>query len=401
MRLHSASLSADDHRIANGLRVLLVEDDDEDAFLVREHLGDVAPETDLVHVHTLHEALALAPEADCCLVDLGLPDATGLEAVERLGAGAPRSALVVLTGLHDTRRGLDAVAAGAQDYLVKGDVDGDAMWRAVRYAVERRRSEQTQRELTIANQLAAENRRLERGLLPRPVTSHPAVVLGSSYRAGRERALLGGDFFDAVEDDDGTLHLVIGDVSGHGPDEAALGVALRITWRALVLAGVRGDPLMDGLEEILRLERHDEDLFATLCSVCLQPTDRTAVIQLAGHPGPVLLCEDVPPRRLDAPAGLPLGVLQGTRRESAHVDLPERWGLVLHTDGLIEGVVGDDGERLGDDRLHAALLAELERRPDWLRDPQGLADALIRAVDEQITTELLDDTAVLIAGWTG
>lgn len=391
-------MSDDDHRIAPGLRVLLVEDDDADAFLVAEQLAEIAPEAQVLHVHTLHEALALAPDVDCCLVDLGLPDATGLDAVQRLGAGAPRAALVVLTGLHDAQRGLEALGAGAQDYLVKGEVDPDALWRAVRYAIERRRSEQTQRELHFANQLAAENRRLERGLLPRPVTAHPSVALGSSYRPGRERALLGGDFFDAVEQD-GTLHLVIGDVSGHGADEAALGVALRIAWRALVLAGVRGDELLDALEEILELERHDEDIFATLCSICVQPEDRTGTLQLAGHPPPFLI-SDGEARSLDAPAGLPLGVLPGAKRSRVDLELPASWCLVLFTDGLIEGVT-TDGDRLGGTRLETIVRDALAAEPGCLTAPQRLADAVLRAVDAQTTTDLLDDTAVLVAAWTG
>ena len=94
-----------------------------------------------------------------------------------------------------------------------------------------------QAQLGAANLTAEENARLERGLLPRPLVADPAVAVDIGYRPGRERALLGGDFYDVVEAADGTLHAVIGDVCGHDPDAAALGVCLRIAWRTLVLGG--------------------------------------------------------------------------------------------------------------------------------------------------------------------
>src|SRR4051794_30054678 len=134
--------------------------------------------------------------------------------------------MLVLTGLSDTARGLEAVAAGAQDYLVKGRVDGELLARSIRYAVERRRAELVQDELRTARHTAEESARLERGLLPRPIVSDSRVRVATGSRPGRARALLGGDFFDVVQTPDGTLHAVIGDVCGHDPDAAALGVCL-------------------------------------------------------------------------------------------------------------------------------------------------------------------------------
>jgi serine phosphatase RsbU (regulator of sigma subunit) len=80
---------------------------------------------------------------------------------------------------------------------------------------------------------------LERGLVPHPIVEDPSILIASSYLPGRRRSLLGGDFYDAVETPDGSLHLLVGDVAGHGPDEAALGAGLRIAWRALTLSGGR------------------------------------------------------------------------------------------------------------------------------------------------------------------
>ena len=217
--------------------ILLVEDDEGDAFLVEDGLSDAAPEMSVRRALTLAQAREQVRDGVACvLLDLGLPDTEGLEGVRALRELAPDVAVVVLTGQDDQELGIQALSKGAQDYLVKGQVDPEVLARALRYAIERRRAERTEQELLEARLQASENTRLERGLLPTALIRDPLLRLTSDYRPGRQRALLGGDFYDAVELPDGTLHMVIGDVCGHGADEAALGASLRIAWRALTLA---------------------------------------------------------------------------------------------------------------------------------------------------------------------
>src|SRR6185312_9894386 len=145
--------------------------------------------------------------------------------------------LIVLTGLADEAAGVRAVQAGAQDYLIKGHVDGNQLVRSIRYSIGRRQADETERQLLLADMQAREVARLERGLAPEPLLEGSSVWVASRYRAGRSRALLGGDFVDLVQPRDGSVHIVVGDVCVHGPDEAAIGVSLRAAWRALVLAG--------------------------------------------------------------------------------------------------------------------------------------------------------------------
>ena len=78
---------------------------------------------------------------DLILLDLGLPDSQGLGTFLQVHAKAPDVAIVVLTGLNGAEQALEAVRAGAQDYLVKGEVEGDLLARAIRYAFERKQSE--------------------------------------------------------------------------------------------------------------------------------------------------------------------------------------------------------------------------------------------------------------------
>lgn len=382
------------------LRLLLVEDDDGDAFLVTELLHDAGTEVDVTRARTVAEArahLARGPEPDCILLDLGLPDAAGLDALTAIRAASRTIALVVLTGDVDRARGLAAVAAGAQDYLVKSQVDEDRLDRSIRYAVERCHAEIAARSLRDAERAAVENRRLERGLLPTLLVAHPRLAVGARYLPGRRRALLGGDFYDAVQSADGVVHALLGDVSGHGPDEAALGVCLRIAWRTLQLAGAEPDHTLAVLEEVLVHERHDEDAFATLCMVQLDPARATLELRLAGHPAPILVdATDEARVIVGARRRPPIGVAWGERAPMVHVDLDPGDAVVLYSDGLTEGRAAGGRERLGDDALRAVTSAQARAHPGWRADPVTLIDATIAAVQEANGRPLSDDAAMLV-----
>jgi DNA-binding response OmpR family regulator len=121
--------------------ILLVEDNPGDARLLQEMLRDSGGhETKLTRVQRMSAAEAyLAEQAvDLILLDLGLPDSQGLDAVRRAHAAAPAIPLVVLTGLDDELLATHALQEGAQDYLIKGQIDTRGLMRALRYAVERK-----------------------------------------------------------------------------------------------------------------------------------------------------------------------------------------------------------------------------------------------------------------------
>ena len=382
---------------ADTVRVLLVEDDDGDAFLVSELLEEAVTPIELLRARTLAEAEDTVGRVDCVLLDLGLPDATGLDGLRRLDKLSRGVALLVLTGLADEYRGVEAVAAGAQDYLVKGQVDGRLLSRAIRYAVGRSRLEATERALHEQQLHAEENTRLERGLLPVPLIAGANVVFAARYQAGGRRLLLGGDFYDAIQDGSGALHVLIGDVSGHGPDEAALGVRLRIAWRALVLAGRPAEEILGTLQQVLVAERHREHSFATVCLLTVAADRRHVRLYLVGHPAPVLVAGDFV-RLQEARVIPPLGVIPRTDWPSTEVALPHDWALLLHTDGLIDGRVGRGVERLGGEGLAELVAEQLRGQPDWRERPQLFVDSLIDRVEALNGGDLVDDVAVLLVG---
>jgi DNA-binding NarL/FixJ family response regulator len=128
------------------ITVLLIEDDPDDAFLIQEMLSEAKGVSfEIEHEERLDEGLARLAKGglDAVLVDLGLPDSLGMETFLRVQAHAPEVPVLVLTGLDDEAVGLRAVRRGAQDYLVKGNVNSEVLSSAVLYAVQRKRLEET------------------------------------------------------------------------------------------------------------------------------------------------------------------------------------------------------------------------------------------------------------------
>jgi serine phosphatase RsbU (regulator of sigma subunit) len=388
---------SDSSQLAPGqrLRVLLIEDDDGDALLVEEMLAETSVRVDLRRTATLAQALSGPIDADCVLLDLHLPDAFGLEALTRLLEHAPDTAVVVLTGQRDGQTGVAAVASGAQDYLVKDQVDGQLLVKALRYASERQRAEAVEQKLLEQEFLARENSRLERGLLPTPLIHDPTLRLEARYRPGRYGSLLGGDFYDAVELPDGRLHAVIGDVSGHGADEAALGVALRIAWRSLVLAGLPKPEVMSTVQRLLVHERI-KFTFVTVCMVTIAPDRRSLRMRLAGHPPPLLITGNEVKLLPDTNLGLPLGVRPDATWEPIDVALEPGWSLLLTTDGVFEGRVPGGEDRLGLDNMSGLLLRILNEHPDWRHDQGLVLDRLIAEVEELNQGPMDDDIAMAL-----
>ncbi|MBA3678073.1 MAG: response regulator [Sphingosinicella sp.] len=130
--------------------LLVVEDNPGDARLLREVFNeDGARSTVMALVGSMEaaEKHLAAHNVDIILLDLGLPDAHGLEAVRRAHAAAPAMPIVVLSGLDDERVAVEALQDGAQDYLIKGQIDSRSLLRALRYAIERKRLEEVARAL--------------------------------------------------------------------------------------------------------------------------------------------------------------------------------------------------------------------------------------------------------------
>src|SRR5712691_1830171 len=227
--------------------VLLVEDSPGDARLLREMLYEVGTARyHITHVDRLSHALQLLTQIDfdAVLLDLGLPDAQGLDAVTPISNAAPEIPIVVLSGLEDERLAIQAVQLGAQDYLVKGLGNGNIIARSIRYSIERKRSEEYINH--VANHDSLTNLPTRRLLVDR--------LTQAVARARRHRQLLAVLFVDLDHFKN------INDTLGHTVGDLLLqGVADRLTActrRSDTVARLGGDEFVVILPDI----SHTEDV---------------------------------------------------------------------------------------------------------------------------------------------
>jgi two-component system, cell cycle sensor histidine kinase and response regulator CckA len=143
---------------SKSVSALLVEDNPGDRRLIREMLAETtASSFEVQHADRLQAAIdyLVQSKVDVVLLDLGLPDSQGLATLRRIYAQVPDLPIVVLTGLNDEVIGVQAVNEGAQDYLIKGQVDTHLLRRTVSYAIERKQAEQRERRLQLQLNLSS------------------------------------------------------------------------------------------------------------------------------------------------------------------------------------------------------------------------------------------------------
>lgn len=156
--------------------VLLIDDDAAERALFRQRLKDVESDSfDFREAETLSDSLGLIQNepVDLAILDLNLPDTEGLATLESLYAAAPSVPIIVLTGLDDADLGLKAIQVGAQDFLVKGDLNPELVRRSVRYALERHKILMRLEAVEYEAQQARERGSLERLAAP-PLASTSA-----------------------------------------------------------------------------------------------------------------------------------------------------------------------------------------------------------------------------------
>jgi PAS domain S-box-containing protein len=235
---------------------------------------------------------------------------------------------------------------------------------------------------------------LQRSLLPRWLPPTAALEAASRYLPAA-RSGVGGDWFDIIPLSGMRVALVVGDVVGHGIQASATMGRLRTAVRTLADIDLTPEELLTHLDDlVVRLsEESGGDGTGEVGATCLyavyDPVSRQCSLARAGHPQPVLIPPDGPPRRLELPSGPPLGV-GGLPFESAELELREGSVLAFYTDGLVKSRDrgADDGQVL----LREALAA-----------PAGSLDAACDRVLHALlpTGGAADDVALLLARTRG
>lgn len=151
------------------ITVLLLEDNKGDILLLKEMLSESRQQNfKVVCAERLNVGIKLLDKEsiDVILLDLGLPDSEGIKTFNRISRVATDIAIIVMTGLNDEAMAMDALRKGAQDYLVKGQVDSQLLVRALRYAIERKRLEMDREKLITELKAALAKIKTLRGLIP-------------------------------------------------------------------------------------------------------------------------------------------------------------------------------------------------------------------------------------------
>jgi PAS domain S-box-containing protein len=236
---------------------------------------------------------------------------------------------------------------------------------------------------------------LQRSLLPRTLPRTAALEAASRYLPAA-RAGVGGDWFDVIPLSGMRVAMVVGDVVGHGIQASATMGRLRTALRTLADMDLAPDELLTHLDDlVIRLSAESGsagmtgDVGATCLYAVYDPITRRCTLARAGHPPPVLLPPDGPPRQIDVPPGPPLG-LGGLPFESTELTLAEGTVLALYTDGLIESRDRDIDEG------HQLLCHALARSSGSLDDTCG--DILLSLLPPAGAP---DDVALLLARTRG
>ena len=193
---------------ARTTHVLLIEDSDTDALLIEAHLKKGGLDVAVQREKRLSTGLNQIDEGkvDVILLDLNLPDSSGLETFLQIHDRAVKIPIIVLSGQDNVDLAVDAVAQGAQDYLPKAEANRSSLARSVRYAIERARRQRAEQELSAAGEI-------QRRLFPQQA---PEIAGFDIYGHCEPAHSAGGDYFDFFPMCDGGWGIVIADVSGHG-----------------------------------------------------------------------------------------------------------------------------------------------------------------------------------------
>lgn len=355
------------------LRILLVEDDPDDVWIMRSLLADhwECP-FELIHVELLSAALerCLLGGIDIILLDLTLPDCRGLETFLLVYAQAGDIPIVVLTGLADQTAAIKAVQAGAQDFLIKGQVDDNILVRSIRYAIERNKRHLAEEALRITNEEFRIAQQIQKRLFPVRAPVLPGFEIGGAVFPATATA---GDYFDYIPMNDGSLSIVVGDVSGHGMGPAMVMAETRACLRALSQTYHRIDDILNRAN-LLLLADSDELHFVTLAMFQIDASTRSLIYASAGQRGYIL---DVAgnAHELDS-TSLPLGIDPDLKVPVAPPIVLQPGELVtFFTDGVVEAEA-PNGIRFGATRA-LELLHRVRHLP-----AREIVDQLYRSISD-------------------
>ena len=323
---------------AASLKLLLVEDSPTDAGLIQANLRIGLGAVDVHRVGRLSSAItSLSQDSfSVILLDLNLPDSSGIETFHRLAVNANGTPIVVLSGMDDCDTAISAVSSGADDYVQKNHYDYHTLARSVRFAIERCTRRAAERELTIVRNELSVAQSVQDRLYPK---CNPKIA-GLDIASGIRSAGIGcGDYYDFIALNDGRHMFVVGDVAGHGMGSAIVMAETRACLRTLTDISIDPQMILPTMNGLIHAGTA-EGMFVTLLVVIFDPFRNSFEYFNAGHPGWIVRKDE---NQQLITHQIPLGLLAGLDYSNSDMfSLNSGDILVIPTDGIQEstGVSG-------------------------------------------------------------
>ena len=367
------------------LKLLLIEDSLTDAGLIQANLRIGLGTVDVHRVDRLSAAIAvLAVDSfSAILLDLNLPDSSGLDTFHRLAARSNGTPVIVLSGMDDSTTAIAAVSSGADDYVQKNHYEAHTLARSVRFAIERCNRRAVEDELSIVRNELTVAQSVQDRLYPK---TNP-VIAGFDIASGVRSAGIGcGDYYDFIALDDGRHIFVVGDVAGHGMGSALVMAETRASLRTLTDIKIDTSLILPAMNRLI-CSGTAEGMFVTLVLVIFDPATQTFEYYNAGHPGWIVRKNT---REQLTTHQIPLGLLADVDHSaSSTFQLAPGDILVVPTDGIHESPNKD--EIFGTNRLLDCI--EASRNLNASEIVEGLFNAAIEFSDSEV---LCDDMTLVV-----
>ncbi|MCA9004348.1 MAG: SpoIIE family protein phosphatase [Planctomycetaceae bacterium] len=385
--------------------LLLVEDNSLDARLISSQLNKAGCST-LTHVSTLQEAvswLEASNHVDVIVLDLTLPDSMGLNTFQFLYKRFPHIPIVILSGRTDQTLAIKAVSLGAQDYVFKTEASSSVLVRSIRYAIERMRRLQIEKDMISMDRDLEYAREIQQHLLPQTLPQIDGIDMASVSIPAN---WTGGDFFDVIpisrhikcnhdlwqpekslDRDNAIWGLTIADVSSHGFAPSLIMVDTRRVLRTC--SHILQDP-----GEILTFTNRAvsevtlEGQFVTLFYGRLDPRDRTLEFSSAGHP--IWIVDNQGKLNMPDYAGAPLGLIPNAQyKTDGKLNLKVGEVLLVITDGLYE-CRSTRGEIYGIERVCEVIHQHREQ------STEQIVKELLKSVHQFAGSLTIDDDITIL-----
>ncbi len=351
------------------IRVLLIDDDDYQYLVLQKYLKKIDPQLyELNWVDHYEAALQIIEkqEYDVCLVDYYLDQHNGTEIIRHALDANNKMPMILLTANESKAMDLEAMEAGAVDYLVKGQINPTLLERSLRYAIARKKAEvelakrnrelqesyRTIREQTKQMHIELEHaKQTQQAILPKQFPEIEGVQLSCKFVPMEK---IGGDFYDVFRVDDEHFGLLVADVTGHGISAALISLMIYSIFKDSAV-GLASPSIVSNLANARLDGKLPIGKMATMFYAVYHPGDRMLTYVSAGHPPGLVLR----PRTQEVieltSSGMIFGIIPfQVEYEERQFQLETGDKLFLYTDGIFE-VVNEDDKMLGAERFQAFL----------------------------------------------